>query len=82
MHSALDLHELNNVKWLVLGFLVTESAWGPLVCIYLYIAQSYICLCCNVLNLHQYDGHAAQIYDSQKNSLFVGHQLRRSEPSL
>lgn len=36
MLIALDLHEFNNARWLVLGFLVTESASGPLVWLYLY----------------------------------------------
>ncbi|EPE33003.1 MFS general substrate transporter [Glarea lozoyensis ATCC 20868] len=35
---ALDLHDFKNARWLVLGFLVTESACGPL---YGHAAQVY-----------------------------------------
>ena len=30
--TALNLHEFKDARWLVLGFLVTETACSPLVC--------------------------------------------------
>lgn len=31
MFPAIELHEFKNARWLVLGFLVTESSFCPLV---------------------------------------------------